>query len=121
MIRDEKDCKFCGVANTLKIIGSRWTILILRDLFEGKKRFGELHRSLTPISPKTLSHRLQQLEKDGLIRRKVFAEIPLHVEYSLTDKGLSLNEIISSLREWGEHHRPKKNNKQPAITPASTG
>lgn len=94
--------KNCGITKTLKIIGSKWTILILRDLFDGKKRFGELERSLASISPKTLSLRLKQLEKDGIIEKKVFAEIPLHVEYSLTRKGTSLNGILCSLREWGD-------------------
>ena len=92
----------CGVSNTLKIIGSKWTILILRDLCESKKRFGELQRSLNGISPKTLSLRLQQLEKNGIIQKKVFAEIPLHVEYSLTPKGDSLKSIIDAMRSWGE-------------------
>ncbi len=87
---------------TLKIIGSKWTILILRELCEGTKRFGELQRSLEGISPKTLSLRLQQLEKDGIVKKKVFAEVPLRVEYSLTSKGLSLKEIIGKMRQWGE-------------------
>jgi DNA-binding HxlR family transcriptional regulator len=98
---DEKSC----VMNTLKIIGSKWTILILRDLCEGTKRFGQLQRSLNGISPKTLSLRLKQLERDGVVRKKVFAEVPLHVEYSLTPKGQSLREIINKMREWGEHDR----------------
>ena len=89
----------------MKIIGSKWTVFILRDLFNGKKRFGELQRSLTGISPKTLSLRLQELEKEKIIRKKIFAEIPLHVEYSLTQKGESLNEIICEMRKWGETHQ----------------
>jgi DNA-binding HxlR family transcriptional regulator len=87
---------------TLKIIGSKWTILLLRELFEGKKRFGELQRALEGISPKTLSLRLKQLEKDRIIKKKVFAEIPLHVEYSLTPRGDSLREIIEKIKEWGD-------------------
>jgi DNA-binding HxlR family transcriptional regulator len=98
------DDKPCGVANTLKVVGSKWTLLILHDLFEGKKRFGELLKSQKGISPKTLSVRLQELEKFGIVKKKIFAEIPLHVEYSLTDKGHSLNEIICKMREWGECH-----------------
>lgn len=92
----------CGVAKTLKIIGSKWTMLILHSLFDGIKRFGELQRELSPISPKTLSQRLMELEKDKIISRKVFAEIPLHVEYSLTDKGKSLRKIFKDMAEWGE-------------------
>lgn len=92
----------CGVATTIKIIGQKWTILILRDLFEGAKRFGELEKSLKGISPRTLSLRLHKLEDEKLITRTVFAEVPPHVEYSLTNKGLSLNEIICKMREWGQ-------------------
>lgn len=92
----------CGVATTLKIIGSKWTMLILHNLFDGKKRFGELQRALSPISPKTLSLRLQELEKEGIITKKIFAEVPLHVEYSLTKKGESLGEIFDKMTQWGE-------------------
>ena len=92
----------CGVEKTLRIIGSKWTMLLLHHLFEGKKRFGELERSLSGISPKTLSLRLQELEKDGIINKKVFAEVPLHVEYTLTPKGKSLGEIFKKMAEWGE-------------------
>lgn len=92
----------CGVAKTLKIIGSKWTILIIRDLCEGTKRFGQLQRSLVGISPKTLSLRLQELEKEGIVKKKIFAEVPLHVEYSLTAKGESLRNIIDTMRQWGQ-------------------
>ncbi len=89
------------VMKTIKIIGSKWTILILRELCEGTRRFNELQRSLVGISPKTLSVRLQELEKGGIVKKKVFAEVPLHVEYSLTKKGLSLRDIIEKMNEWG--------------------
>lgn len=90
------------VMKTLKIIGSKWTILLLRELFEGTKRFGELQKALDGISPKTLSLRLKQLEKDHIIKKKVFAEIPLHVEYSLTARGQSLSDVIKKIKDWGE-------------------
>ena len=92
----------CAVSNTLKIIGSKWTMMILHNLFENKKRFGELQRSLGTISPKTLSQRLQELEKDRIITKKVFTEIPLHVEYSLTPKGQSLKKIFDEMAKWGQ-------------------
>lgn len=92
----------CGVAKTLKVIGSKWTMLILHNLFEGKKRFGELQRALEGISPKTLSQRLQELEQEGIIVKKIFAEVPLHVEYYLSPKGESLSEIFCKMAEWGE-------------------
>lgn len=93
----------CGVATTLKVIGSKWTMLILHNLFTGKNRFGELERALVGISPKTLSQRLQELEKEGIITKKVFAEVPLHVEYTLTKKGQSLEGIFKTMASWGEH------------------
>lgn len=92
----------CGVEKTLKIIGSKWTMNILHNLFSGKKRFGELQKSLIGISPKTLSVRLRELEKEKIIYKKVFAEVPLHVEYSLTVKGKSLKDIFKKMTLWGE-------------------
>jgi len=92
----------CAVAKTLKIIGSKWTMMILHNLFDGKRRFGELQRALGTISPKTLSQRLQELEKDGIITRHVFTEIPLHVEYNLTEKGKSLKKLFKDMADWGE-------------------
>lgn len=92
----------CGVSKTLRIIGSKWTLLIIKELIDGKKRYGELETQLETISPRTLSLRLQQLENFGLVNKKIFKEIPLHVEYSITNKGQSLNEIIGKMREWGE-------------------
>lgn len=94
--------KKCGVEKTLKIIGSKWTMNILHNLFDGKKRFGELQKSLIGISTKTLSIRLQELEKEKIISKKVFAEVPLHVEYSLTKKGRSLKDIFIKMAKWGE-------------------
>jgi DNA-binding HxlR family transcriptional regulator len=93
----------CGIEKTLKIIGDKWTVLIIRDLLEDKKRFGELETSLSCISPKTLSLRLKDLEKNGIITKKIYKEIPLHVEYSITEKGKSLENILNDLRVWGEN------------------
>jgi DNA-binding HxlR family transcriptional regulator len=92
----------CGVVKTMKIIGSKWTILILHQMFDGPKRFGELQKSLTGISPRTLSLRLSELETDDLIHKKIFPEVPPHVEYTLTQKGQTLNDVICKMREWGE-------------------
>lgn len=94
----------CYVAETLKVIGSKWTMMILHNLFEGKNRFGLIQRELKTISPKTLSQRLDELEKTGIIKKKVFTEIPLHVEYYLTDKGLSLKKVFTDLEAWGRSH-----------------
>lgn len=102
------DMQVCGVSSTMKIIGSKWTILILHQLCGGKKRFGELQRSLPGISPKTLSERLRQLEKEDIVKKKIFAEIPLHVEYSLTKKGETLKDIINQMATWGEQSSTRK-------------
>ncbi|HSX09650.1 MAG TPA: helix-turn-helix domain-containing protein [Candidatus Saccharimonadales bacterium] len=91
----------CAVSKTLKIVGRKWTMLLLHNIFEGKKRFGELQRALPGISPKTLTERLRELEKDGIIIKKVYAEVPLHVEYNLTEKGKSLRGVFRSLENWG--------------------
>ena len=92
----------CGVTKAIKLIGSKWTMLLLHNLFSGRKRFGELQKALIGISPKTLSIRLDELEKAGFISKKIFAEIPLHVEYSLTSKGKSLGELFEKMAQWGE-------------------
>lgn len=92
----------CKANKTLKIMSGKWTMLILHNLCEGTKRFGQLQKLLDGISPKTLSQRLQQLEKEGIVKKHVFAEVPLHVEYSLTKKGSSLKEIFNQIAQWGE-------------------
>ena len=97
----DRDHKTCGVSKTLKIIGSKWTMYIIHILFSGTKRFGQLERDLEGISPKTLSLRLQELEKEGIVAKKVFAEVPLHVEYSLSAKGKSLKDIFDKMADWG--------------------
>lgn len=94
----------CPVEKTLKIVGKKYAVLIIRDLLTGKKRFGELASSLSGISPRTLSARLDELEKDGILKRKVFPVIPLHVEYSLTKSGFELQEILDRMNQWGSKH-----------------
>jgi DNA-binding HxlR family transcriptional regulator len=91
----------CPVARTAEIISNRWTPLIVRDLARGRRRFGELERSLTGISPKTLSERLKRLEEVGIISRTCFAEVPPRVEYMLTAKGHALLPVIESMRAFG--------------------
>lgn len=91
----------CPVARTAQIIGNKWTPLIVRDLAGGRRRFGELARSLAGISPKTLSERLKRLEEAGVVERRCFAEVPPRVEYSLTPKGYALLPVIESMRAFG--------------------
>lgn len=91
----------CPIELTLHIIGTKWCALIIRDLLKGTKRFGELQRGLNNISQKVLSDNLRKLEQENLITRKVYPEVPLKVEYSLTDLGRSLEPIFDSLHTWG--------------------
>ena len=92
----------CPIARTAEIIGGKWTLLIIRDLASGVKRFNQLERSLHGISPKTLSGRLRSLEEEGIIIRQTFAEVPPRVEYSLTTKGRDLSIVIESMRSYGK-------------------
>jgi DNA-binding HxlR family transcriptional regulator len=92
----------CPVARTAEIISGKWTLLIIRDLASGVKRFNQLERSLHGISPKTLSERLRSLEEEGIIIRQTFAEVPPRVEYSLTEKGYDLVGVIESMRCFGK-------------------
>src|SRR5215813_2348531 len=95
--------KGCPIARTVNILEGKWTLLILRELFTGTKRFGELRSALPGVSPKTLAERLRTLEKQGIIGRTIYPEVPPRVEYSLTDLGQTLSPIIEALRDWGTH------------------
>jgi DNA-binding HxlR family transcriptional regulator len=92
----------CPVCQTADIICGKWTLLLIRDLAEGHSRFCELERSLTGISPRTLSLRLRALEEEGIVERHTFGEVPPRVEYALTPKGLALLPIIDDMRSYGE-------------------
>jgi len=96
------DDTVCPIARTAEIISGKWTLLIIRDLASGVKRFNQLERSLHGISPKTLSERLRSLEEEGIITRQTFAEVPPRVEYSLTEKGRDLVDVIESMRSYGK-------------------
>ena len=91
----------CPVARAVRVLDGKWTILVIRDLLRGTKRFSELRSSLTGISPKTLTDRLRDLEEQGLVERVSYAEIPPRMEYSLTQKGRTLEPVISALAAWG--------------------
>ena len=95
----------CPVETTLMLIGDKWKVLILRDLLTGTKRFGELKRSVGGISQKVLTAQLRDMESSGLVSRRVYAEVPPRVEYSLTELGLSLRPILDAMREWGEEYK----------------
>ena len=89
------------IASAMEIIGSKWTALILRDLTPGPKRFGELEKSVSGINPRTLSQRLDDLEKHGIITRQSFAEVPPRCEYDLTSKGRDLIPVLKQMATWG--------------------
>src|SRR5918999_6504499 len=91
----------CPVCATADIICGKWTILVIRDLSEGRTRFCELERSLAGISPRTLSLRLKELEEEGVVERRTYPEVPPRVEYELTDKGRALLPLIEDMRQYG--------------------
>lgn len=92
----------CPVARTLDIIGERWTILILRDLFlHGSRRFQDFVESLTKIAPNTLSSRLKVLETAGIVEREIYSDHPPRMEYRLTQKGKDLGPVLTALKDWG--------------------
>lgn len=100
-----KELPPCPVETSLLMMGDKWKILIVRDLLTGTKRFGELKRSVGNITQKVLTQNLRMMEENGLVNRKVYAEVPPKVEYTLTGLGLSLKSILDSMYEWGEQYR----------------
>ena len=98
----------CPVETTLTLIGDKWKVLILRDLMPGTKRFGELKKSIGNVSQKVLTAQLRAMEESGLVNRKVYAEVPPRVEYSLTELGKSLKPILDSMWAWGEAYKAKQ-------------
>lgn len=93
------------IASAMKIIGNKWTALILRDLMNGPKRFCELEKSVGKINPRTLSQRLDDLEQEGIVTKQSFAEVPPRCEYSLTDKGKDLLPVLKKMADWGNKYQ----------------
>lgn len=100
-----KELPACPVETTLTLIGDKWKVLILRDLLPGTKRFGELKKSIGGVSQKVLTAQLRDMEESGLVSRRVYAEVPPRVEYSLTELGQSLKPILDSMQNWGEEYK----------------
>lgn len=100
-----KELPACPVETTLTLIGDKWKVLILRDLLPGTKRFGELKKSIGNVSQKVLTAQLRDMEESGLVNRKVYAEVPPRVEYSLTELGQSLKPILDSMWNWGKEYK----------------
>lgn len=98
----------CPVEVTLMLISDRWKVLIIRDLLDGTKRYGELKKSVGNISQKVLTTKLRDMEESGLLTRKVYAEVPPRVEYTLTDTGLSLRPILYAMMEWGQEYKSQR-------------
>ena len=97
----------CPVETTLMLIGDKWKVLILRDLMDGTKRFGELKKSIGTVSQKVLTAQRRDMEEKGLLTRKVYAEVPPRVEYTLTETGYSLKPVLDSMWAWGTDYKRK--------------
>ena len=103
----ERQLPACPVETTLELIGDKWKVLILRDLVGGTKRFGELRKSIGSVSQKVLTSQLRDMEDKGLVSRKVYAEVPPRVEYTLTKTGYSLKPILDAMANWGAEYKEK--------------
>jgi DNA-binding HxlR family transcriptional regulator len=96
-----------SVAVTLKVIGGKWKPMILCHLKEGTKRFGELKREMPEITQKMLTQQLRELEQDGIVHREVYTQVPPKVEYSLTEYGQTIREVLDVMFKWGSRHRER--------------
>ncbi|NEO52258.1 MAG: helix-turn-helix transcriptional regulator [Okeania sp. SIO3B5] len=94
----------CPAEITLKVIGGRWKLLIIKELFHGVKRFNELYRSLQGVTHKMLTQQLREMEADGIVHREIYLQVPPKVEYSLTSLGKSLKPMIHEMHQWGIEH-----------------
>lgn len=92
----------CPLEVTLKIIDGRWKVMVIHELVEGIRRFGELNKALVGVSHRTLTQQLRELEAAGIIRRKVYRQVPPKVEYSLTPLGETLKPVLMAMHDWGE-------------------
>ena len=104
---EERKLPECPVETTLMLIGDKWKVLILRDLMPGTKRFGELKKSIGTVSQKVLTAQLREMEDQGLVSRKVYAEVPPRVEYTLTETGCSLKPVLDAMWDWGADYKAR--------------
>lgn len=95
----------CPVATIVQLVGNKWKLLIIRNLLGGTQRFNEMRSTIPGISQKVLTDNLRALEKDGIVHREAYAEVPPRVEYSLTDLGRSLQPVFDAMIEWGEGYQ----------------
>ena len=101
----KEELPLCPVETTVRLIGSKWKLLLLRNLFIRSWRFNELQKSLKGVSQKVLTESLRALESDGIIVRTVYPEVPPHVEYALSELGQSIRPILDSLEQWGTDYQ----------------
>lgn len=101
---DEKACEpaWCPIEVSLEVIGGMWKVVIVRELLGGTKRYSQLHRALKRVTHKMLAQQLRELERDGIVLRKVYPQVPPKVEYSLTNLGKQLGPLLDSMQAWGE-------------------
>lgn len=104
-MRIARELPLCPVETTLTLISSKWKVLILRDLLDGTKRFGQLKKSLSGVTQKVLTEQLRQMEMDGLVCRTVYPEVPPKVEYTLKELCLTLRPILEAMWNWGEYYK----------------
>jgi DNA-binding HxlR family transcriptional regulator len=100
-----KDLPKCPIETTLKMLGCKWKVLIIRELLDGTKRFGELKKAVVGITQKVLTSKLREMEELGLLERKIYPQIPPKVEYTLTDIGYSLRPVLDSLKGWDKDYK----------------
>jgi DNA-binding HxlR family transcriptional regulator len=100
-----RDWHYCEVATTLDVMGGRWKAVILFHLMDGTKRFSELARKLPGVTQRMLTLQLRELQRDGVIERAIYAEMPPRVEYSLTEFGHTLTPVLIAMRDWGRSQR----------------
>ncbi|MED4227148.1 helix-turn-helix domain-containing protein [Neobacillus cucumis] len=93
----------CSIEKALNVIGGKWSFLVLRELFEGTKRFGELQKAISKVSPKALTDTLRHLEEHNVLIRTVYPTVPVTVEYTLTEKGQALHKMIKEMKKWGAY------------------
>lgn len=104
-MRTKDEMPACPVATTVQLIGSKWKLLIMRNLLKRPWRFNELRRDLDGISQKVLTDSLRSMEEDGIITRTVYPEVPPRVEYALSDLGESMRPIIQAMEQWGTEYK----------------
>ena len=115
MDRVYKSQEWCPVARTLDILGDRWTMLVVRDLFLGQSKFSDMLESLEGISPNLLADRLKRLERQGIVERVFYSDHPPRAEYLLTEKGIELGPVIQAMAEWGINYELEEERKAYAL------